>query len=200
MSARLILASGSASRRALLSAAGLSAEHVAPHVDEMSVKESLARDGVSPRGMADALAQLKAVKVSRQHPEALVLGADQILVRQDGRCFDKPVDRAAARDQLLALQGQQHQLITAAVIAEQGRAVWRVMETARLTMRPLGAAFIEHYLDTAGEAVLGSVGCYHYEGIGVQLFSRVEGLYHTILGLPMLPLLDYLRLRAVIAG
>lgn len=194
----LVLASQSAARRAMLTDAGIPHDAMAAGVDEEAAKASLRADGLSARDLADALAELKAVRVSGRLPGALVLGADQILVLDDGTMFDKAVDRADAAAQLRMLSGHTHSLYSAAVIAEHGRAVWRHVDRVKLTMRPLSDAFIESYLDAEYAHVSGCVGCYRIEGPGVQLFSKIEGSHFTILGLPLLQLLDYLRTRRMI--
>ena len=194
-----VLASTSASRAALLRAAGVAFEVVAPMVDEAEVKLSLIAEGASPRVIADALAELKACQVSRRRPGALVLGSDQTLELADGSMLDKPEGRAGAEVHLRALMGSEHKLHCAAVVALDGRAVWRVVDTARLTMRALSDAFIADYLDREGDAVFGSVGAYRLEGLGAQLLTRVSGDYFSILGLPLLPVLDYLRVRGEVA-
>lgn len=196
----LVLASTSAARRAMLDAAGVPYEALAPMVDEDAVKASMA--GASPRALADALAELKAVKLSKRVPAAgvLVLGADQVLATADGRMLDKPVDRDDAARQLRTLAGRTHRLLSAAVIAEQGRPVWRVVEEARLAVRPLSDAFIDAYLEAEWPDISGCVGGYKVEGRGAQLFSRIEGSHFAVLGLPLLPLLDYLRTRGVLVS
>lgn len=195
----LVLASTSAARRAMLNAAGVPHEAVAPHVDEDELKAALRAEGASPRAVADALAEAKAVKISGRLPGALVLGADQVLALADGTMLDKPADRAAAAAQLRGLRGHEHRLISAAVVAENGAAVWRFADTATLQVREFSDDWLEAYLDAEGEAVLGCVGSYRLEGLGAQLFSRVRGDHFTILGLPLFALLDYLRSRGVIA-
>lgn len=194
---RLILASQSASRRAMLTAAGVPFEAVAAHVDEDSAKAALGRE--RPRDLADALAELKAVKVSSQHPDALVLGSDSLAVLDDGTVLDKPRDRADAREHLLRMSGRRHDLVSAAVIAEGGRPVWRHVEAAKIHIRPLSDGFIETYLDQEWPAIAGCVGCYRVEGPGVQLFDRIEGSQFTVLGMPLLPVLGYLRERGVMS-
>ena len=196
----LVLASQSAARRAMLEAAGVPHEAVAANVDEDSAKDSLRADGVGARDLADALAELKAVRVSQRLPGALVLGCDQTLALADGTMLDKPADRAAAADQLRLMSGSAHSLFSAAVICESGRPVWRHVERARMTVRPLSDTFIESYLDAEYAQVAGCVGGYRIEGPGAQLFARIEGSHFAILGLPLLPLLDYLRIRGVLTS
>jgi len=195
----LILASQSAGRRAMLSAAGVPYEAKPAGVDEDAAKAALKADGIAPRDLADALAELKALRLSMRNPGALVLGCDQVLALDDGALLDKPADRAAAAEQLRLLSGRTHSLFSAAVIAEGGSAVWRIVDRARLTMRSLSDAFIESYLDAEYAHAEGCVGCYRIEGPGVQLFSRIEGSQFTIVGLPLLPLIDYLRTRGILA-
>lgn len=196
----LVLASTSASRQAMLHAAQVPFVAVAPNVDESEIKASMVAAGAGAREVADALAELKACKVSRGIPGALVLGSDQILECDDGTLLDKPERRAGAEAHLRRLMGRVHRLVCGAVIALDGQPVWRVVDTARLTMRPLSDAFIAAYLDLEGEAVLGSVGAYRIEGPGAQLFTRIDGDHFTVMGLPLLPVLDYLRVRGVIAS
>lgn len=194
----IVLASGSASRRALLTAAGVEAEAVKPLVDEDAAKAAMRGEGISVRDQAMHLAELKTIKVSSSR-EGLVIGGDQMLALGD-RAFDKPANMAAAADHLRALSGQAHTLETALVIAENGQPVWRHLARPRLTMRPLSEPFIEHYLEAAGEDLLSTVGAYQLEGLGAQLFTSIEGDYFSILGLPLLPLLDYLRTRGALAA
>ena len=191
-SAGLILASGSPTRLRMLRDAGLAPEAVAPGVDEDGVKRSLAAERAPADHVALTLAELKAMRVSRGRPGALVLGADQTLVC-NGVLFDKPPDLAHARAQLQALRGKTHELVSAAVIARDGAALWRGTQRARLVMRPFSDAFLDGYLEQVGEDALGSVGAYRIEGPGAQLFAQVEGDLFTILGLPLLPLLEFLR-------
>jgi septum formation protein len=194
----LILASQSASRRAMLEAAGVAFAAEPAGVDEDAAKASLA--GLSPRDLADALAELKALKVSQRRPEALVLGSDSIVALADGTRLDKPVNRDEAADHLRRMSGGTHRLWSAAVVAEGGRAVWRHVEGARLHVRELSDSFIEAYLDAEWPAVAGCVGVFRIEGPGVQLFQRVEGDHFTILGLPLLPVLGFLRERGELAA
>ncbi len=197
---RLILASQSAARRAMLAAAGVPHDAMAAGVDEDSVKTALVADGLNARSLADALAELKATKLSRRHPADLVLGCDQTLSCDEGRLLDKPRSREDAADQLRSLRGTTHRLTSAAVICEGGVPVWRHIDVAKLTMRPFSDAFLAEYLDLEWPAIGGCVGGYRLEGLGVQLFARVEGSHFTVLGLPLLALLDYLRVRGVMAS
>lgn len=176
----------------MLEAAGLTIEAVPAAIDEAAIKAGLTAEGAPARDIADKLAELKAAKIARRHPGRLVLGADQILVL-DATLFDKPESRAAARTQLQALRGQTHRLLSAAVIIRDGETLMRHVDEARLTMRVFSDAFLERYLDAEGELVLSSVGAYRLEGLGAQLFARVQGDYFTILGLPLFATLDTLR-------
>lgn len=196
----LVLASRSASRRAMLDAAGVPYEAVAAQVDEAAVKESLVASQVAPRDLADALAEMKALKVSGLAPQALVLGCDSVVALDDGTLLDKPVSREDAADHLRRMSGRHHDLYSAAVIAEGTRPVWRHVDRTRMQVRTLSEAFIQDYLDAEWPAISGCVGCYRIEGPGVQLFARIEGSHFTILGLPLLPLLDYLRTRGVMTS
>jgi septum formation protein len=192
----IVLASQSAARRAMLTAAGVAHDALPAHVDEDGVTAGLQAEGASPEHVADALAELKAVKISRSLPGVLVLGADSVVVTADGALIAKPETRPRAEAQLRQLAGTTHRLISAAVIAENGTPVWRAGGAARLTMRALSEGFISRYLDAEGDAVLGCVGCYRIEGLGAQLFSRIDGDQFIIRGLPLLAVLDYLRVRA----
>ncbi len=193
----IILASGSASRRALLAGAGVAATCVKPNVDEDAAKAAMRGDKVSVRDQAMHLAELKAVKVSRSQP-GLVIGGDQML-NLDGEALDKPVDMNAAAGHLHRMSGRTHILETAIVISENGTPIWRYLARPKLTMRTLSDGFIADYLNDCGEALLSTVGAYQLEGKGAQLFTRIEGDYFSILGLPLLPMLDYLRARGVLA-
>lgn len=193
----VILASGSASRRALLTNAGVQVLFEKPNVDEDAAKGAMRAEGLSIHDQAMALAELKAVKVSsRRH--GLVIGADQMLALGE-RAFDKPANMHEARDHLQALSGKTHTLETAIVVCEDGQPVWRHRGRPKLTVRSLTTAFIDEYLDREGDVLLSTVGAYRLEGAGAQLFREIDGDYFTILGLPLLPLLDYLRVRRVIA-
>ena len=193
----LILASASPARAAMLAAAGVETEVIPARIDETAVKQAMLAAGAPPRDLADKLAELKALRISARQPGRLVLGADQVLVL-DGQIFDKAQSRSEARAQLAQLRGQTHRLLSAAVVALDGHPVWRHVGTARLTMRAFSDAFLEGYLDSLGDLALTSVGCYHLEGRGAQLFARVEGDHFTVLGLPLLELLGFLRAREVL--
>lgn len=196
----IVLASQSASRRALLEAAQVPFEALSPGVDEEAAKEALRADGLNARQLADALAELKALRVSRRVPGGLVLGCDQTLSLDDGTMIDKAVDRADAERILKQLSGQVHYLHSAAVIAMNGEPIWRHIERVKMTVRPLSDAFIAAYLDGDWEQCRWCVGCYRIEGPGAQLFARVEGSQFAIQGLPLLPLLDFLRIRGVLTA
>ncbi|HEX7885309.1 MAG TPA: nucleoside triphosphate pyrophosphatase [Phenylobacterium sp.] len=187
----VILASKSAARRAVLDGAGVAYEATVAGVDEESVKTSLLAEGHGPRDIADALAELKAIRVSRGRP-GLVVGSDQTL-DLDGTLYDKAESLEAARERLKLLRGKTHKLHSAVVVARDGAPIWREVVTASLTMRDFSDAFLEAYLETEGPNALGSVGCYRLEGPGAQLFSRIEGDYFAILGLPLMGLMDLLR-------
>jgi septum formation protein len=196
MSAGLVLASKSSARRAVLEGAGVPFEAVGSGVDEDVAKGELLARRATPRQVAEALAEEKALAVSVGRPE-LVVGADQTLEFQ-GRLYDKTETLDAARERLKALRGKPHMLHSAVVVAERGAVVWRETQSATLRMRDFSDGFLEDYLAAEGEAALGSVGCYRLEGHGVQLFSKIEGDYFTILGLPLMGLLDLLRARGIL--
>jgi septum formation protein len=186
----LVLASKSASRRALLAAAGVPADIHPADIDERAIETSAGLAG--PDEVAALLAREKARAVAATMPGRLVLGADQTLALGTQR-VSKPRDRAAAAEQLRALRGQTHALHSAIAVARGGTIAFEQVAVARLTMREFSDAFLESYLDAVGTAVTTSVGAYQLEGIGIQLFQRVEGDHSTILGLPLLPLLNFLR-------
>jgi septum formation protein len=187
----VVLASTSAIRRAVLTGAGVAYEAVSPGVDETAIKESLLAEGVSPRDIADALAQAKAVKVSLKRP-GLVIGADQTL-DFEGTLFDKADSVEEARGRLQVLRGKTHKLHCGMVVARDGQPIWREVVTTTLRMRPFSDEYLDAYLERNAPAILSSVGCYQLEGEGVQLFDRIEGDYFAILGLSLVPLLDLLR-------
>lgn len=194
----VVLASASPSRRRLLGNAGVDCRFDASAVDEEELKASFRAEGTSAAETAEALAELKARHVSRRHPGALVIGADQML-DCEGTWFDKPPDLAHAAGHLRALSGRRHSLWSAVCVVRDDQRLWHHVEEARLTMRRLDEDFIRDYLAAVGPEACSSVGAYQLEGRGAQLFSRIEGDYFTILGLPLLPLLDFLRNNGVIA-
>ena len=193
MTAPIILASTSVTRMKVLSGAGVAFEAVSPGVDEAAIKAGLLAEDATPRDIADALAELKAVKVSNKR-SGLVIGCDQTLDLA-GQTIDKAESLAEARERLLALRGKTHTLHAAVVVARDGAPIWREVKSARLTMRAFSDAYLDGYLVREGEAVLGSVGCYRLEHEGVQLFDRIDGDYFAILGLPLMGLLEFLRLH-----
>jgi septum formation protein len=195
----LALASASVSRARLLEAAGLTVLCEPSRIDEDEIKAAFRASGAGAEACATALAEAKALRVSGRRPGVLVIGADQMLVCE-GRWFDKPADRREARAHLLSLRGRAHELVTAACVARDGAVLWRVLERPRLVMRRFSDAFAEAYLDAVGDAALASVGAYQLEGRGVQLFAAVEGDFFAILGLPLLPLLDFLRGHGVVSS
>ncbi|MEM7508427.1 MAG: Maf family protein [Pseudomonadota bacterium] len=193
----MILASASKARADLLRAAGVDVDIHPARIDEAAVKQAMLAEDASPRDIADMLAELKAKQVSMRHPHILILGADQVLVCED-QLFDKAETMVEARSHLQQLSGKTHHLYSAAVIARDGEPVWRHVGHARLSMRPFTEAFLDNYLDRVGDLALSSVGCYHLEGLGAQLFARVEGDYFTVLGLPLLEVLGFLRAQEVL--
>jgi septum formation protein len=195
----LILASKSAARRSVLDGAGVPYEALVAGVDEDAVKQALLAEGHGARDVADALAELKALKVSKARPDAFVIGADQTL-EFEGRLYDKAGTLEEARARLIELRGAPHRLHSAVVVARGGEAIWREVSTATLVMRNFSDAFLDDYLAREGEELLGSVGCYRLEALGAQLFSRIDGDYFAILGLPLLGLLDLLRNHGEIAA
>ncbi len=195
-----VLASTSASRRAMLDAAGIAHDAIPSGLDEDAAKAALAAEALKPRDLADALAEMKALRAATRVPGTMVLGADSVVALADGTVLDKPVDRADAVAHLRAMAGGRHDLFSAAVIVEDGRPVWRHVGHARLTVRSLSDAFIESYLDAEWPAIAGCVGCFRIEGPGVQLFDRVEGDHWTILGMPLIEVVRYLRQRGKLAA
>lgn len=197
MPRELILASESASRIAMLTAAGVPFTTKAASIDETAILESMRDAGAKPRDIADALAELKATKISRFSPGALVLGGDQML-DCDGQMFEKAKTRDEARRTLLALRGKRHKLTSAAVIAQGGTPVWRHLDEAILVMRNFSDEFLDDYLDSAGSIVTSGVGAYALEGLGIQLFASVKGDAFTIRGMPLVQILEALRTYEVI--
>jgi septum formation protein len=197
---KLILASQSASRRAMLDAAGVRYKAVTPLVDEADIKVSFAARNLSGGELAEALALAKAESISDLPMPGMILGCDQTLVGDDGTMFDKADSLDALADQLARLSGRTHRLFSAAVIVEDHLPVWQAIDSARMTMRTLSKAFIADYLAREEESLLGCVGGYRIEGRGAQLFDQVEGSQFVIQGMPLLPLLGFLRLRGWIAS
>lgn len=195
----LVLASASPSRRALLEATGLRFETKPANVDERAIQSALTQgnDGIEPIDIAEILARAKADAVSAERPGAWVIGADQILTF-DGEIFEKPADMDEARDRLLAFRGRVHELHACVAVAKDGSCLWSHTETAHMKMRDFTPEFLGRYLALAGDDILSSVGAYKLEDFGVHLFSEIRGDYFTILGLPMLALLDYLRGEGVV--
>lgn len=196
MAQTFILASSSPARRAILEQAGVEIVVRPARVDEDELKRSLKAEGQPAPAIAEALAEAKAIKVSQSVPEALVLGGDQVLVCND-ILFDKPTDLDHAAAHLRALSDKWHSLETALVMAEGGKPIWRNISRAKLKMRPLSDSFIADYLQHIGNDALTSVGAYQLEGRGAQLFEKIDGDFFTILGLPLLPVLQQLRLRSM---
>lgn len=194
----LILASQSSGRAAMLRAAGVDIEPHAALVDEASIKDAMVANGAKARDIADALAEAKARKLSRKYPTALVLGCDQIAVTAEGQLLDKPESPDEARAHLAMLSGKTHRLVSAAVICENGEPVWRIIDTAQMAMRSLSPAFIDDYVARYWDHIRHCVGCYRIEAEGAQLFASISGSQFTIIGLPLLPVLDYLRVRGLL--
>jgi septum formation protein len=197
MPSPVILASASRIRLDLLERAGVPVVAEAAAIDEAAIKATFRAEGASPEACAEGLALLKARRISARHPASLVIGADQIL-DCNGIWFDKPDDLDQARAHLQALRGKSHRLVTAAIILRGGERLWHTVAIASLTMRPLTDGFIDDYLKRLGESALTTVGAYQLEGLGAQLFERVEGDFFTILGLPLLPILGFLREQGAI--
>lgn len=196
---RLVLASASTARRAMLVAAGLTFDVAPADVDEKALRDAFLQSAGDADGsdLAEVLARAKAEAVSMQHPDDLVIGADQVLLLE-GTHLHKPFDAKGAAEQLLALRGRTHTLHSAVALATAGASTWAATETAELAMRSFSDTFLQAYVAAAGEAIFGSVGAYQIESLGVHLFDRIDGDHFTILGLPLLALLDELRTRKVI--
>ena len=195
---KLVLASLSSTRREMLKAAGVRFTAAAAQLSEERRKTELNADGLAPHAIAKELADAKALSL-RPEPGTLVIGSDQVLEHGAGETFDKPHGVEEAFRQLKSLSGRSHFLHAAVSVAEEGRIVWHHVDTVRLTMRRLSDPFLHHYLETEYETVKGAVGAYHLEGRGAQLFEQVEGSHFSVMGLPLLPLLAYLRTRGVLA-
>lgn len=182
----------------MLRAAGVAVEPMVAYVDEDSIKQGLSSEGAKARDIADALAEAKALKISRKYPTDLVLGCDTVVVTANGILLDKPESPDDAKAHLSMLSGTTHRLISAAVIAETGAPVWRIVDSAQLTIRTLSPAYIDDYVARYWEHIRHSVGCYRIEAEGAQLFSNISGSQFTIIGMPLLPILDYLRNRGIL--
>lgn len=193
MAETLVLASASPSRRMLMENAGLKFQAVAAQIDERAIEREIEHRALGPDELALELAFSKALEVSSRFPQALVIGCDQTMSLGQ-QVFHKPADRAEARANLLLLRGRTHRLNSGVVLVRGGREIWRHLSTADLSMREFSDAFLEDYLVRCGDDVMKSVGCYQLEGIGIQLFNSISGDYFTILGLPLLPLLEQLRM------
>ncbi|MCI0998546.1 MULTISPECIES: Maf-like protein [Brucella/Ochrobactrum group] len=199
MTTRLILASKSPFRSALLKNAGIEFSNESADIDERAVEAPLYETGATPEDVAQVLAEAKALDVSEKNPGAVVIGCDQTLSLGED-IFHKPADMEAAGRQLLQFSGKTHQLNSAVVLVKDGETLWRHVSVARMTMRALSPAFIGRYLGRVGDSALSSVGAYQVEGPGIQLFEKIEGDYFTIVGLPLLPLLAELRKEQLIDG
>ncbi|WP_445809089.1 Maf family protein [Yoonia sp.] len=197
MQDKIILASGSAIRADLLRQADVAFTVQIARIDEGAVRASLQADNASPRDIADTLAELKAQKIASKHPDALVIGCDQILAF-DQEILTKPDTKAQAVDQLRALRGRKHQLLSAAVIYGEGKPLWRHVGTVRLHMRDASDDYLAAYVDRNWDSIRHAVGAYKLEEEGVRLFTRIEGDYFNVLGLPLLELLSYLTLRGTL--
>lgn len=195
MTKDLILASKSAARLSMLSAAGLQIDSAAPMVDEAAIRSAMVEQGAHARDISAALAEAKAVKISKKYPAALVLGSDQILETTGGQILQKAETPDDAKQKLAYLSGRAHYLFSAAVIAEAGQPTWRHVDKSMLKMRSLSAAFIDAYVNQFWEEIRPCVGCYRIEAEGIQLFEKVEGNHFSVMGMPLMPLLDHLRRR-----
>lgn len=197
MSDRIVLASGSTIRQQLLANAGVVFDVIVARVDEDAIRAALLVEGATPRDVADALAEFKAQRVAEKAPDALVIGCDQIL-ELGGKILSKPESKAEARAQLLDLRNKRHKLLSAVVIYEAGKPVWRHVGEVRLQMRMFSDGYLDAYIDRNWDSIRHSVGAYKMEEEGVRLFSKIEGDYFNILGLPLIELLSYLTLKGVL--
>ncbi len=195
ISKSIILASKSAARLAMMQAAGITLDAIAPMVDEETIRQTMVAQGQNGRDLCDALAEAKAVKVSRKYSGTLVLGSDQILESEGGKIVSKAETPAQAAAILAGLSGKTHYLYSAAVIAEGGKPVWRHIDKASMKMRTLSPDFITQYIGQYWEEIRPCVGCYRIEAEGAQLFAKVDGSQFTVMGMPLLQVLDYLRIR-----
>jgi septum formation protein len=193
----LLLASASAIRLQLLQQAGIESTAMPARIDEETIRQSLESEQAKPQDIADALAEMKARKLAEKHPDALVLGCDQVLAFND-KIYAKPETIDEARSQLQAFRGQTHKLISAIVLYDAGKPIWRHISTAKLTMRNASDTYIDGYLARNWPSIQHSVGGYKLEEEGIRLFTAIEGDYFTILGLPLLPLISYLGTRGFI--
>lgn len=199
MTLPLILASSSAVRASLLRNAAVEVDQIAPRVDEGAAKSALVAEGLPPRDIADALAELKGQRIAAKHPDRLVLGCDQVL-ELDGAIFSKPETPQDATEQLRALRGKTHRLHSAAVLFDQARPVWRHIAGVRLTMHPVSDSYIDSYVDRNWQSIRWSTGAYKLEEEGARFFSRIDGGYFSVLGLPLLELLAHLSQRGFLSS
>ena len=197
MPAPLILASGSETRREMLQNVGLEIDVIKPRVDEGMMRDAMLAEEANPRDIADALAEMKARKISEKHPDRLVLGCDQVLDFR-GMLYSKATSKEEAVQHLTGLRGARHSLLSAAVLYEDGKPIWRHVGQARLTTRVYSDAFISDYVDRNWDEIRHCVGCYQLEAEGVRLFAQVEGNHFTVLGLPLIELVNYLTLKGVL--
>jgi len=197
MTIPLVLASGSAIRATMLKKANVPFDIIVPRIDEDSVKRALAAEQAKPRDVADTLAELKARRISSRQPGAFVIGCDQVLDFQ-GATFSKPENRQEATEQLRHLRGHRHSLLSAAVIVEDNRPIWRHVGQVRLHMRQLSDAYLDSYVERNWDSIKHSVGSYKLEEEGVRLFSAIDGDYFNVLGMPLIELLNFLAVRGVI--